>query len=342
AANGAPLVPATPARTVPDVPRARQPAPQTHYRICFVGDERRFAAHAPLVAERATTVFVNCRGALGAKELSQIIAFGPDHTVVFEPERYESARLDAVPGFVIGYSTAPASAATLAALRARFPLSASNARVALHPHVEVVTILREAGIGAAGAFLLPSDWQTLGALVDFATWQKREIDLLYVGAATATNQELLAALREFPGFLHLSEPATDQALCGVLSRTKLALHLPASEDAYFDAAKVIRDLMCGCLVVGHALAADYGLMPGEHYLFFEKPAQLAALVRQQLTLPDELDVIRCRGQQRARLFDAGRDYVAMIERYCCASRLCGATATAPAALEAATTNPPRQ
>ena len=318
AVDGPPL-PRSPARALHQPLDSELPPTKTHYRICFVGNRRRHSAHVPSAAKRAETHFVDTRLGVGDNAQREIDAFGPDCTFVFEPEVLDAGWLAELSGFVIGCSSVASAGRCLDALRLRFPTSVGSRRVLLHMDTETAMTLLEGGVNAVGTFLWPTDWAAFGQPADFAEWCQREIDILYVGPTTESNRPFLGELSRLPGFVQISEPAADDALGGVLARTKMVLHLPEPEQVYCDAAKVVRDMMCGCLVVGRPAASDYGLMPGEHYLFFETPAQLASLVKQQFALPDELDVIRRQGQERARRFDANEAYVPVVERYCYAA-----------------------
>lgn len=316
----APTAAETPAATIEPVPEFacdRPLEPKPRYRICFVGDERRYAAHVPAHAARAETHFVDAGRGLTDEHLGQIAAFGPDFTIVVDPAAVPEPWLAGLPGFVLGYDVAALTPERLAALRTRFPHAARARRALLHMDANAVPALLAGGIYTPGAFLLPTDAQEFNAEPDAADWQRREIDLLYVGPVTATSAPFLAVLAHLPGFLHIPGPAADRTLRGVLARTKMVLHLPAPDDAQLDAAKAVRDSMCGALVLARRFAVDYGLIPGEHYLFCDTPEQLVALVQQQLTRPDELDLVRRRAWEHVRRYDANETWVPTLERYCC-------------------------
>ena len=305
------------AQPLPAVAYESLPPPKEQYRVCFVGDRRKYAAHCPSQPARAVVHFVDVTASDYTAALAEAAAFAPDYTIVFETDSVPAEWIVSLPGYVIGCDVGLVTPEHTAALRARFPHAERGRRALVHVDAQAIPALLAAGVYTPGPFLLPTDGAAFSQALDTDDWRRREIDVLYVGPPTATNEAFLAALRPLPGFLHISAPTADHTLRGVLAHTKMALHAPEPVDAAFAAAKAVRDLISGVLVLARGFAVDYGLIPGEHYLFCDTPEQLASLVRQQLALPDELDLIRRRGQEHARQFDAADAYIRMIERYCC-------------------------
>lgn len=281
------------------------------YRLCFVGDARRYEAHVPAAAPRAVTTLLDVRSLPYAEVLHRAAAFGPDFTIVFDPETVPAAQLAQLPGRVIGYSPSPPNDECLAAWRLRFP-AGGGGRALLHASSDAIPALRAAGIRAPGPFLLPVDVAKYERPVSDEDWREREIDVLLVGEAS-DDAALRAALEAFPGFVQVSASAGDRALAGILQRSKMAIHVARGPGDLLAAAKALRDALCGALLLACGLPDVYGFEPGEQYLHFGSPAELAALVRQQLALPDDRHVMRARAQAEARRHDAATEWVRIVE-----------------------------
>ncbi len=308
-----------PARQIPELPDSRALVPRPTYRVCFVGDERIHRAHTPSRAERMLCHFVDAAAGIGPEQLAAIHNFAPDLTFVFEPDRLTADLIAELPGIVVAHTCRDLSPADIQRCRVLFP-AAKGARAALlHVDARVAARLVEARIHAPGSFLLPTDGRVFARDDAFEQWLGRDIHVLYVGQTTPANRPYLSVLAEHPGFLQISQPTADRTLRSVLAGTKMVVHLPGASNDHIDTAKVIRDMMSGCLVLGGRFSVDYGLMPGEHYLFVDRPDELAWQVARQLDMPDDLDVIRRVGMRQAYRFDAERCYVPMIEKYFCQS-----------------------
>lgn len=289
--------------------------PQEHYRLCFVADLSRYAAHIPASAERATVLSVDIPDGFTPATLERIAAFGPDYTLIFEPEHAPEEWLQRVAGYRVGYSLDAPTASGLRTLRSTFSRTQSNTAGLLHADTGVVTQLLAADLSVLGACLPPIDLATCGVAPDVVEWQQREIDVLLLGEPPQDAQHFIESLRPLTGFLHVPHKPADQVACGLLRRTKMALHIASPADAPLDAAKVLRDIAGGSIVLTQTLALDYDLMPGEHYLYFETPAQLRSVVRQQLRQPDQQDIMRRRALQRITRYDAQVAYITALERY---------------------------
>ncbi|MEW6249039.1 MAG: glycosyltransferase family 4 protein [Planctomycetota bacterium] len=311
-----PASPGTPEQITP-VPALehRPPEVKRPVRLCFVGDARRFAAHAASAPRGGVAHFVDIGKSAELRlepALGVVRDFGPDFTLVFEPEHIPPEFFDQLCGYVVGYAVASATIANIAAWLARFPAERRGTRGLLHADTDVVPESLAAGVYAIGALPLPVDAARFGTPVDPDDWRAREVDVLICG--TPADDRLLAAVRDLPNVLHIPEPPADAALAGVLRRTKLVLHAPAPEETALDAAKALRDALCGALVLGGRFRPDYGLMPGEHYVYFDGPEGLVSAVRRQLAFPDKLDVMRRCARQIAERHDANLVYADLADR----------------------------
>ncbi len=319
AATPEPAPPPEHIEIVPAPPGGPRLAPRPRYRVCFVGDAWRFALHAAPASDRLETLFCPVPASDRALPLDDVRRFGPDVTVVFEPERFPAAGLAALPGVVLGCCVAAPGGALLRALRAGFPASAASARRLLHADSAAVAPLLGAGLAVAGPLVLPLDLPAVAVDDDGAAWAAREIPVVYAGPADDATRPFVTALAALPGFMHVRDPLPDGVLRGILRRARFAVHLPDRRAPALAAAKVARDALCGCIVVGAPETGAYGLLATEHYLHAAEPETLVATLRRGLAQRDERDLLRRRAHEQLSHFDAGPAWLRVIERYCVAT-----------------------
>ena len=304
--------PPEPGPTIAHVPITAKPV----YRVCFVGDMRRFGAHVPSTSQRLAAQSVDVPrpgdGSQWAAALARVQAAAPDCAFVFEPERVPTDWLERLPGFVLGHALDSPTPANQAAWRARFSHERKARRALLHIDTQVVPGLLAAGIHAPLAFLLPVGAARFYVRIEAADWVERRIDVLLLGPPD--DDGLVTALRGVtPNFVYVAEPPAAPAVAALLQQSKMVVHARAQGGA-LDAAGAVRDMLAGALVLGGRFRPDYGLLAGEHYLHFEDAEHLLAHIRQQLDQHDELDVMRRCAQQFVQRYDADAAYVALLDR----------------------------
>jgi len=304
---------------VPAPPAGLRLARRRRYRVCFIGNEARFALYAAPSGDRLTTVF--CHVPPGDRDVpvDDVRRFGPEVTIVFEPERFRADGLAAMPGIVLGCCVATPDAAQLRALRVGFASSASSPRRLLHADPGAVTTLLHAGLAVAGPLVLPLDLSAVAVDEDGAAWAAREIPIVFAGPVNEATRPFAAALTALPGFVHVRDRLPDRVLRGILRRSRFAVHLPDRTAPALAAAQVARDMLCGCIVVGAPETGAYGLLATEHYLHAAEPATLVAVLRRALAQADDHDLIRRRAREQLIRFDAGPAWLRIIERHCVAS-----------------------
>lgn len=280
-------------------------------RVLFVGDPMRHSWHVPPSSRRLSSSFVaveseTLRGAAGLIERIR-----PDITVVFEPERLlaPARELDALPGPVLGLGFS-CDAQARAALAAAFPVS--GRRCLLHIDSGVVAGLIEAGVRCIGPMLPPLDVRGWWNEDQVSEWAARPIAFAVIGGVSAGAREQLRELGRVPGFEVLGEPGDVSTLRSLLSQVRVSVHLPGRD--LNPGSRMLRDMAMGCLVAAPRPEIDFGLMAGEHYIPFERPAELRVELERLLELPDELDVMRGVGRRRAAEFDAVDRWLEALDR----------------------------
>jgi hypothetical protein len=273
------------------------------WRVCFVGDRRRFAAHVPFVlADGSRVTFAE-----GESGVAGDIVF------VFEPERVACDAIDGMSGYVIGYCVAEPDRPGIERLRRSFGVERSASRGVVCATGGLATVLLAAGVQVLTARPLPVVLPDIDPGAE--AWRLRPIDAVVL-TPPAPDSRWNAVSSATAGTIALAGDTPDIALSAILRETKIVAHLPGGACApALTAAKILRDAACGCLVAAGDLPAECVLMAGEEYLYFESPEALISLIRQQVKQPDPRDVMRRRALERAAQFDAREAYLDLIRRH---------------------------
>jgi glycosyltransferase involved in cell wall biosynthesis len=299
-----------PATRLPAPGRAPARAPAGALTVCFVGDPTRHRAHAPLDGDDFHATFVGVpAGTMTDDAIAAIRGGRPDWTVVFAPERLAPETRRALPGIVVGIVTNALSDAAIARLRATFPLDGDGtaASCVVHPDEAVRARLLAAGVNAVAAFLPPVDLVAFAAAAD-DDWTARAVPVLALVDDARTAPRVRRLLGERGEMLEVVGPHAETMLAPLLRAARLSLHLGAADDP-LGAAKVVRDLVAGCLVVAPPLVAEHGLLAGEHYLAYECEEDVERVVHGAFLTPERFEVVRRVGRARALDLAAPRRYL---------------------------------
>lgn len=273
------------------------------WRVCFVGDRRRFAAHVPeTLSDGSRATFVDDAAGVAG-----------DIVFVLEPERFPCDAIDALPGYVIGYCIAEPHRTGVDRLRRSFGPERSAARGVVCAAGAIATTLLAAGVHVLTARPLPVVLPDIDLGAE--AWRSRPIDAVVLTARSADSR-WDAVLSATAGTVALGSDAPDAALSAILKQARIAVHLPGDARApALTAAKILRDAAHGCLVAAGDLPPECVLMAGEEYAYFESPEALASLIRQQVNQPDPRDVMRRRAMERVVQSDAREVYLDLVRRH---------------------------
>ena len=294
--------PVEPTATAPlPVPRRAAAPGSARPRVCFVGDPARHGAHVPLDGTVLDAHFVAAPAGLDAGALAAIRDVVPDYTVVFVPERLTPAARAAIPGVVVGMVTTDLTPEAEAALRQTFPLTpgTTSASVLVHPDVEAQARLLAGGVNAVAAFLPPVDAAFVAAEDD--AWDARAVPVLVLADAEPTMPAVRRRLRTRGDVLELVAVPAETMLAPLVRSARLVVHVTADRGPFL-AAKVMRDLAAGCLVVAPRLRVDHGLIAGEHYLMYEREEEVERVVTLACLTPERFAVVRRVGHELALRF----------------------------------------
>lgn len=298
-----------PAEPVPAQATRRPELSSSRLRLAFVGDVTRFASH--MLANQTTPIAVHCwhaEGKLPASLQAQIAAFSPDVTIVFEPERLSPHDFEHLPGYVLGYSVDVMREENWERLSASFAHSKRDQRAIIHADTNTLADLLRADISALAPVPLPIDLGLAGSPDGFDQWQQRRLDVI-----VRDDVELARRLNEMlsmPAVLSGSGLTGDDRMATLTAQQARFCVYPLESLGmpFLASAKVLRDIAAGCIVVAGELKPDYGLMPGEHYLYYSHQSELGTLLRAALRQPDRQDVMRRRAAERVCHFDASSTY----------------------------------
>jgi hypothetical protein len=276
-------------------------------RVCFVGDPARHRAHAPLDGTALDAGFVSAPSGPDAIALAAIRDFAPDVTVVFVPERLTPTTAAEIPGTLVGVVTTALAPEAHAHLRRTFPLEAERPAYLVHPDVEAQARLLAGGVNAVAAFLPPVD--AMFAVTDEdPPWETRPVPVLALVDGERTMPGLRRRLHARGDVLEVVAAPSEAMLAPVVRSARLSVHLTTDRGPLL-AAKVIRDLVAGCLVVAPRLTVDHGLIAGEHYLMYEREEEVERTVALACLTPERFDVVRRVGHELALRFAPARRWL---------------------------------
>ncbi|MEP0845639.1 MAG: glycosyltransferase family 4 protein [Phycisphaerae bacterium] len=299
------------------LPAAERPAFRLSagpWRVCFIGDERRFAAHVPrALADSSEVKFISTTDRTDGEIIAAVQGVTPDIVFLFEPQRVAASSLHDLPGYVVGYVVEPPRHDGIEALRKFFPAARAAARGVVCAAAEVATRLLSAGVFVLTARPVPVVLPVTDLSLE--AWRSRPIDAVVLTNPTA-GPGWSTVLHATPRTVALPADTPDAALAAILPQAKLAALLPGGSAApALAAAKLAYAAACGCLVAASSVVEGYCLMAGEEFLYFESPEALVSQVRQSIWRPDPLDVMRRRALARVRALDAREAYCDLIRRH---------------------------
>ena len=303
--------------TPPTEPMAAAPLPLPHRaagppgarpRVCFVGDPARHRAHAPLDGTALDACFVSAPSGPDPTALAAMREFRPDVTVVFVPERLTEATSAEIPGTLVGVVTTVLGAEAYAHLRQTFPLEAADRPTYLvHPDAEVQARLLAGGVNAVAAFLPPVD-AAFALTEEDPPWSARPVPVLALVDGERTMPGLRRRLHARGDVLEVVAAPSEAMLAPLVRSARISVHLTTDRGPLL-AAKVIRDLVAGCLVVAPRLTVDHGLIAGEHYLMFEREEEAERTVALACLTPERFEVVRRAGHELALRFAPARRWL---------------------------------
>jgi hypothetical protein len=309
AAEAGAALPAEPAAAAPlPIPHRAAGLPGARPRVCFVGDPARHRAHAPLDGSALEACFISAPSGPDATALAAIRDFRPDFTVVFVPERLTPATAAEVAGTLVGVVTTALGSEAFVHLARTFPLEpADRPAYLVHPDAEVQARLLAGGTNAVAAFLPPVD-ATFAVADDDPPWEARPVPVVALVDGERTMPGLRRRLRARGDVLEVVAAPSEAMLAPLLRSARLSVHLTLDRGPLL-AAKVVRDLVAGCLVVAPRLTVDHGLIAGEHYLMFEREEEAERSVALACLTPERFAVVRAVGRELARRFAPARRWL---------------------------------
>lgn len=310
-----------PAATAPAqiaaLPAAERPAVRLSagpWRVCFVGDERCFANHAPgVLADGSAATFVSTAGRADDELIGAARGTDADVVFLFDPQHATARVLNELPGYLVGYVVESPRREEIGLLRTCFPAQRAAARGVVCATAAMATELLAAGVAVLAARPLPVALPETD--LNFEAWRTRPIDAVVLTPPSA-GPGWSAVARATPRTAALPSDTADAALAAILPQAKLAAFLPGRSAApALAAAKLAHAAAFGCLAAARDVAESCGLMAGEEFLCFESPEALVSLIRQSISRPDPLDVMRRRALARVRELDARQAYCDLIRRH---------------------------
>ncbi|MBU6413152.1 MAG: glycosyltransferase family 4 protein [Planctomycetes bacterium] len=318
-----PAIEAKPVRTpwsgaaLPDMRSRGTLVRKPTYRVAFVTPRSGHTWHIPVTGSaRLASLHIAHDGPPTRRDLQQLAAFRPDVVFVTAPEQFTRRDIENLPGLIVGHTASPADASRIELLKELFPANDTRVGVAHHDTRQIAP-LASAGVRMLGTLQRGIDLPALRSHDDFSMWERRPINVAYVGKPTRATQAILEELAEVPGFTRLDPDTDDRTLIGLIKQSRFTLHLPGEQGTCVDAALAIRDMACGCQVIAPRFEIECGLLGGEHYSYYHDLPMLPTVLRNVVEMPDTQDVVRTIGMQRAEEYDAARDTVIFIERYLC-------------------------
>lgn len=275
-------------------------------RVCFVGRRAVHLAHTPLQHPGFPATFVDVGTGLDDARLEAIRASDPDWTFVLSPEVLTPASVARLPGIVVGMLTGSPEPALL---RRCFPLNSGAAPArscVVHSDDAALPGLLRDGVNAVAAFLPPVDINTFVGAAEERAWRHRSIPALLVLPEVQTAARLRRVLRRRVDVMEVVAPPCETMLAPLLRETRLSIHLSGTGLA---PAKVVRDLVAGCLVVAPCLVPDHGLLPDEHYLSYRNEEDLVRVVQLAASSPERYERVRRVGMERGTVLADPRRYL---------------------------------
>ncbi len=286
------------------------------YRTAFLLPAHGFRWHVPSTNDRLQPLLLPLEGPPSRREFQTLAAFKPDVTFVLNPEQLARRDIEALPGLVVGHTSAPTSTSELEHLSELFPSHDRRCGV-LHLDQREVGVLASRSIRVLGSLLLPIDEAQYRSVDTFEQWRKRPIPLAYIGRAHRSTSATLGDMANIPGFTRIDPELDDSTLRGILAQTQCVLHLHDPQQPLPTASLAIRDMAMGCLVIAHRFRVDYSLMAGEHYIYYKDLAEATNVAAVTTDIQDHQDVVRSVGRARAFEFAASAVFLDFIERHLC-------------------------
>ncbi len=307
-----------PVSRLPDKVQAAALVRKQTYRTAFLFPARGFRWHVPSSNDRLQPLLLPLEGPPGRREFQTLAAFKPDVTFVLNPEQFARRDIEALPGLVVGHTSAPTSNSELEHLSELFPAHDRRCGV-LHIDQREVGTLASRSIRTLGSLLLPIDDSQYRNLDTFEQWSKRPIPLAFVGRPQRNTSAALADLANISGFTRIDPELDDITIRGMLAQTQCVIHLHDPQQPPSTASLAIRDMAMGCLVIAHRFRVDYSLMAGEHYIYYKDLADATSVAATTVEIQDHQDVVRSVGRTRALEFSASTIFLDFLERHLCSS-----------------------
>ena len=288
------------------------------YRVAFLTSPRGTRWHVPSADGKIESLVVPLDGPPTKRDLQVVSAFNPHVIFVLNPEQLARRDIEALPGLIVGHTSATLSNSELDHLRELFPATDRRCGVT-HLDQRDIPLLASRSIHELGALLLPIDEVQYRIDDTFDHWCHRSIPLAFIGRPTRGTSAVLLELAKIPGFVRVDPEVDDVTIRGILSQTQCSIHLADPNHPLQTASLALRDMSMGCLVIANKFRVDYSLMAGEHFVYYRDLVAAAHIARTAVEIRDHQDVIRSVGRARAFEFAATDIYFDFIQRQLCAT-----------------------
>jgi len=196
------------------------------------------------------------------RPFSQLLAFGPDVTLIYRPDLYSRTMLRMLPGLKIGFSSEPLPTGTGARrttssetdLRehAYRHLGAGGYDMFFHYDATSADWFNERGIQVDGYRPLPIDCDVFNPHADV----DKDIDFLFVGKATPHRIAVLDRFRWLPfRFVWIAHGVAGRALADIIRRSRCLINVHADGRDQFE-PRVQVAALCGVAVLSEPLGTS--------------------------------------------------------------------------------------
>jgi hypothetical protein len=197
-----------------------------------------------------------------SRPFSQLLAFGPDVSLIYRPELYSTAMLRMLPGLKIGFSSEPlptgagarrtTSSETDLREQVYRGLVARGYDMFFHYDAASAGWFDERGVHVDGYRPLPIDCDVFNPHGD----ADKDIDFLFVGKATPHRIAVLDRFRWLPfRFVWIAHGVSGRALADVIRRSRCLINVHADAREQFEPRVQIAAL-CGVAVLSEPLGTS--------------------------------------------------------------------------------------
>lgn len=145
-------------------------------------------------------------------------------------------------------------------------------------------------------------------------WNSREIKYLLIGDVSNYNLDFMNVIKESGiNYVHIKDTSDTALSEKIVLNSKFVLYLPQERENLLKSTNIIRDILCDAIVITQEFIPNYGTMPNEHYLHFEKPSQLRTLLATLESFEDKYMHIQTVGKEKAKEFVVDEQFINLIK-----------------------------